>query len=397
MGDSLESSHQPLYASEGGTLIPEAKDEHFMQRALELARHGIALTSPNPCVGAVIVAPDCTIAGEGSHTYDNKTHAEILALKHAGNHARGATLYLNLEPCSHQGRTGPCADAVIASGIRRVVCSMQDPNPQVAGQGFNKLRAAGIQVQVGLLEAEARKLNEAFANYIRHQTPFVLLKSAMTLDGKIAASPNPAPSNESRGSTRASWITGEAARAHVQQLRHENNAILTGIGTILADDPLLTDRTGQSRRRPLLRVILDSHLRLPLDSQIARTAQGDVLVFCASQDHKRRQQMEQLGIRVENAPQSLGGHLDLTAILRRLAELEITSVMIEGGSHLNTAALDDGIVDKVMLYVAPKIFGQAAIPFTAALKETLALRQTTVHHFGKDFAVEAYLKNPYRE
>ena len=397
MGDSLESSDLPLYSSEGGTLIPEAEDEHFLQRALELARHGIALTSPNPCVGAVIVAPDGTITGEGSHTYENKKHAEVLALEHAGNRARGATLYLNLEPCSHQGRTGPCADTVIAAGIRRVVCSMEDPNPQVAGRGFAKLRNAGIEVAVGLLEAEAKKLNEAFAKYTRHRMPFVLLKSAMTLDGKIAASPNSAPSTDSRGSTRTSWITGEAARSHVQQLRHENDAILTGIGTILADDPLLTDRTGQPRRRPLLRVILDSHLRLPLESQIARTANSDVLIFCAARDQERRQQLEQLGISIESAPESPGGHLDLTAVLRRLGELEITSAMIEGGVHLNTAAVNDGIVDKVMLYVAPKIFGETAVPFTAPLKQPLTLRQTTFHPFAEDFAVEGYLKDPYSE
>ncbi len=345
----------------------------------------------------MIVAPDGTVAGEGSHTYENKKHAEILALERAGNHARGATLYLNLEPCSHQGRTGPCADAVIAAGIRRVACSMEDPNPQIAGQGFAKLRAAGIEVQVGLLQVEARKLNEAFAKYIRHKTPVVLLKSAMTLDGKIATAPNTSPSNAFSGSTRINWITGEIARAHVQKLRHQCDAILTGIGTILADDPLLTDRTSHPRRRPLLRVILDSHLRLPFDSQITRTAKDDVLVFCASKDYERRQQLEHLGVLIEQVPESSAGHLSLGAILRRLGELEITSLIIEGGSHLNTAALDDGIVDKVMLYFAPKIFGQAAVPFTAALKGPLSLSHTATHRFGEDFAVEGYLKDPYGE
>ena len=345
----------------------------------------------------MIVAPDGTVAGEGSHTYENKKHAEILALERAGNHARGATLYLNLEPCSHQGRTGPCADAVIAAGIRRVVCSMEDPNPQVAGQGFAKLRASGIEVQVGLLQAEARKLNEAFAKYIRHKTPFVLLKSAMTLDGKIAPTPNTVPSTAFSGSTRTNWITGEIARAHVQKLRHEYDAILTGIGTIVADDPLLTDRSGQTRRRPLLRVILDSHLRLPFDSRITQSAEHDLLVFCSTSDDRKSQQLEHLGIRVEPIPESSAGHLSLEAILRRLGELEITSLIIEGGSHLNTAALDDSIADKVMLYVAPKLFGEAAVPFTAALKKPVTLQQTTVHHFAEDFAVEGYLKNPYRE
>src|SRR5258708_28442124 len=235
-------------------------DDLFLGRALELARAGIALTSPNPCVGAVVVTSDGTLVGEAFHTYQGKKHAEILAIERAGERARGGTLYLNLEPCSHQGRTGPCADAVIAAGIRRVVCSMGDPNPMVAGRGFAKLRAAGIQVEVGGFEAEARQLNEAFAKYIRHKTPFVTLKCAMTLDGKIA--PKSAPGDSSKGEARTAWITGGAARAHVHQLRHQSDAILTGIGTVLADDPLLTDRTGLPRRRPLLLVVLDSRLRL---------------------------------------------------------------------------------------------------------------------------------------
>jgi len=379
-------------------LTPQEKaDLLCLARALELARKGVALTSPNPCVGAVIVTPEGGTVGEGSHTYDGRKHAEVLAIEQAGEQTRGATLYLNLEPCSHQGRTAPCADAVITAGIRRVVCSMQDPNPQIAGQGFAKLRAAGIEVEVGLLQAEAKTLNEAFAKYIRHKTPFVLLKSAMTLDGKIAPPPNAAPSADSKGGTRTNWITGEAARAHVQQLRHESDAILTGIGTILADDPLLTDRTAQPRRHPLLRVVLDSHLRLPLNSRIAQTAKDDVLVFCSSSDAQHRQQLGQLGVRIEQVPESSGGPLNLKAIVRRLGELEITSLIIEGGSHLNTAALDDGIVDKVMLYVAPKVFGQAAVPFTAVLKKPLTLSQATTHHFGEDFALEGYLKGPYNE
>jgi len=394
---SRQLGHKLVCAPKGDPLIHSEKDQRFLRRALELARKGVALTSPNPCVGAAIVTPAGETVGEGFHTYDGRKHAEILAIEQAGEQARGTTLYLNLEPCSHQGRTGPCADALIAVGIRRVVCSMQDPNPEVAGQGFAKLRAAGIKVEVGLLEAEAKKLNEAFAKYIRHKTPFVLLKSAMTLDGKIAPPPDSALSANSRGSTRTNWITGDSARAHVQQLRHEYDAILTGIGTILADDPLLTDRTGQPRRRPLLRVILDSQLRLPVNSRIVQSANDDVLVVCSSADAQHRQQLEQRGVRIEQVPESSGGHLNLTAILRRLGALEVTSLIIEGGSHLTTAALDDEIVDKVMLHVAPKMFGQAAVPFTAVLKKPLTLSQTTTHQFGEDFAVEGYLKDPYNE
>src|SRR5713226_4387898 len=206
-----------------------SNDEHFLRRAIDLARAGIALTAPNPCVGAVILAKDGTVAGQGFHTYEGKKHAEILALEQARERARDATLYLNLEPCSHQGRTGPCADAVIAAGIRRVICSMEDPNPRVAGQGFAKLRTSGIKVEVGLFQAEAKKLNESFAKYIRRGKPLVTLKSAMTLDGKIADATKPGTerSSKSQSAIPASegsrsgyhWITGELARAHVQQLR----------------------------------------------------------------------------------------------------------------------------------------------------------------------------------
>jgi len=237
-------------------------DERFLQRALDLARQGIGLTSPNPCVGAILVDAGGEIIGTGCHTYDGVRHAEVLALEQAGDRARGAVLYVNLEPCSHQGRTGPCADALIAAGVRRVVVGMDDPNPQVSGTGLARLRDAGISVASGILKEEAQELNEPFAKFIRHQTPLVTLKAAMTLDGKIAPPPGAV------GGATGGWITSEPARAHVQELRHQNDAILVGVGTIIADDPLLTDRSRRPRRRLLLRVILDSRLRLPLDSRI---------------------------------------------------------------------------------------------------------------------------------
>ena len=279
-------------------------DEQYVRRALELARAGIGLVSPNPAVGAVVVDASGHELGAGTHTYDGVKHAEVLALEAAGDKARGATLYLNLEPCSHHGRTAPCAEAVIASGIRRVVCSMQDPNPQVSGQGFAKLRAAGITVQIGGCEAEARKLNESFAKYIRHGKPLVTLKSAMTLDGKIADASKPGattgaavPATEGARSGYH-WITGEASRAHVQQLRHQHDAILAGVGTVLADDPLLTDRSGLPRRRKLLRVILDSYLRIPLTSRVIQTAENDVVVLCSTAEEPTRQALESRGIQV---------------------------------------------------------------------------------------------------
>ena len=225
-------------------------DELFLRRALDLARQGIGLTSPNPCVGAVIVDAKGTVVGTASHAYDGLKHAEILALEQAREKARGATLYINLEPCSHQGRTGPCADALIAAGISRVVASMLDPNPLVSGQGFAKLRSAGINVSSGLLEEEAKALNESFAKYIRQHIPLVMLKAAMTLDGKIAPPPNQSPNTAAGNTTRTAWITGESARAHVQELRHQSDAILVGVGTVIADDPLLTDRSGRPAPPP---------------------------------------------------------------------------------------------------------------------------------------------------
>src|SRR5208283_1859681 len=268
--------------------MKEGSDEQHMRKALDLARAGVGLVSPNPAVGAVVVDVSGREVGSGTHTYDGVKHAEVLALEQAGDKARGATLFLNLEPCSHQGRTGPCADAVIAAGIGRVVCSMEDPNPRVAGQGLARLRAAGIKVEIGLFETEAKKLNESFAKYIRLGKPLVTLKSAMTLDGKIADATK--PGTEPGSATPASegarsgyhWITGEAARAHVQQLRHQNDAILAGVGTVMADDPLLTDRSGLPRRRKLLRVILDSYLRIPPSSRVIQTAENDVLVLCST-------------------------------------------------------------------------------------------------------------------
>ena len=378
---------------------------HHMRRALDLARAGIGLTSPNPAVGAVVVDSSGKKAGEGTHTYDGVKHAEVLALEQAAGHARGGTLYINLEPCSHQGRTPPCADAVIAAGIRRIVCAMKDPNPQVSGTGFDKLRAAGIQVDVGLFEKEAKKVNESFAKYIRTGTPLVTLKAAMTLDGKIA--PAPAPSGARHftdvavGGSTGGWITGEIARRHVHQLRHEHDAIMAGVGTVIADDPLLTDRSSLPRRRPLLRVLLDSWLRLPPDSRLVKTAQDDVLVLYSQGDATKKQELEKLGIRVEHiAPAHPDGRPDLAAVLRHLGQREITSVLIEGGATVNWIALSSGVVDKLFLYYAPKILGEGAVPFAASggasgSHAILLAHQIEMHQFGEDFAVEGYMKDPY--
>jgi diaminohydroxyphosphoribosylaminopyrimidine deaminase / 5-amino-6-(5-phosphoribosylamino)uracil reductase len=382
-------------------------DEQHLHRALELARAGLGLASPNPYVGAVITDSSGNVVGSGTYTYDGVKHAEILALEEAGTRAHGGTLYINLEPHGHQGRTPPCTDALIKAGIHRVVASMADPNPKVSGRGFEQLRAAGVQVEVGRLEEQARRLNEAFARYTRHGTPLVTLKAAMTLDGKIAPPP-PEEIEHADGMPAGGWVTSEVARAHVQELRHQHDALMVGAGTILSDNPLLTDRSGKQRRRPLLRVILDSRLRLPVDSRlvksIAAERKNDVLVFCSSADQEKRAKLEMLGVRIEKVPMiEMDGRPDLAAILGKLGELEITSLMIEGGATVNWSALAANVVDKVFLYYAPKILaGTGSVPFAAGagflhMSQAAQVKNVHLHRFGEDFAVEGYVRDPYGE
>jgi diaminohydroxyphosphoribosylaminopyrimidine deaminase / 5-amino-6-(5-phosphoribosylamino)uracil reductase len=382
----------------------ESKDEQYMQRALQLARQGTAATSPGARVGAILVDTNGEVAGTGFYTYDGMKHAEVLALEQAGERSRGATLYLNLEPCSHQGRTPPCADALVAAGVRRVVASIADPNPLVTGRGFDRLRNAGIEVEAGLMETEARKLNESFARYILTRQPLVTLKSGMTLDGKIAPPPGESHNPSALGASGATggWITSADARAHVHELRHESDAIMVGVGTVIADDPLLTDRTGLPRRRPLLRVILDSRLRLPLESRLVKTVREDVVVFCSFAEEKRKRELEARGIRVEQAPLGAGdGRPDLRQVMAKLGQMEITSLLIEGGALVNWTALAAGIVDKVFLYYAPKILaGTGSVPFATGsgfrkISEAAIVKNITLHRFGEDFAVEGYLRDPY--
>jgi len=359
-----------------------------MARALELASRGVALASPNPIVGAVIVRAGRVIS-EGFHTYDGRKHAEIVALERAGTAARGATLYVNLEPCSHAGRTGPCSRAIIGAGIKRVVAAIRDPNLLVAGAGFRELRGAGIEVDIGDADTEARALNESFAKWIRIRVPFVTLKSAMTLDGKIAAA---------RGQTTS--ITSSASREAVQQLRHASDAILTGIGTVLTDDPLLTDRTGVPRRRPLLRVVMDSRLRLPLRSALVRSARGDVLIFTrVSPNSAKARALSRAGVEVVQLPVR-GEKLDLHAALIELGKREILSVLLEAGSNLNGAALSAGIVDKIALFIAPKIFGASDVMWTRWPRGSRVvmqpLRDMKCRHSGTDILLEGYFSDVYR-
>ena len=374
----------------------DPQDIRYMERALALARQGVGLASPNPTVGAVVVK-DGRIVSEGFHGYDERDHAEIVALNIAGRDAAGATLYVTLEPCCHTGRTGPCTEAIIRAGIRRVVAAMHDPNPAVGGKGLELLRRSGIDVTIGFSEAEAKKRNEAFACWIRTGKPFVILKSALTLDGQLALPQSGKPRSD-RGKRKSStWVTSEESRAEVHRMRHASDALLTGIGTVLADDPLLTDRSGLPRRRKLLRVILDSRLRLPLRSKIARTAENDVLVLTTlSANHPRAKRLRKFGIEVVRIP-SRSGRPDLRAALKILAKREILSVILEAGSELNGAALAAGIVDKLFLFYAPKIAGRDDIPFAHAKKLTLPpLSNVSFHRFGPDFAVEGYLRDVYR-
>jgi diaminohydroxyphosphoribosylaminopyrimidine deaminase/5-amino-6-(5-phosphoribosylamino)uracil reductase len=360
-----------------------------MMRALALARHGLALAHPNPIVGAVLVNHG-RIVGQGFHAYDRRAHAEIVALKKAGRKARGATLYVTLEPCCTTGRTGPCTKAIIAADVTRVVAAIKDPNPRVAGRGLAELRRAGIAVQAGLCQEAARELNEEFAKWIRTGIPFVTLKTALTLDGQIAAR---------AGSV--TWITSKDSLAAVQRIRHRADALFTGIGTILADDPRLTDRTGEPRRRRLLRVVLDSDLRLPLHSNLVKNAKGDVLVFTRqSPASLRARALAKAGVEVCQA-RGEWGRIDLKAVLRELGKREILNVLIEAGAELNGAALEAGIVDKMILFYAPKVMGTGGVPLARIpsrwFPKSPPLKNLSVNTSGPDFVVQGYFHDVYRD
>jgi len=361
-----------------------------MEHALGLARKGIGLASPNPHVGCVIVN-DGQIVGEGFHQYEWRDHAEIVALKSAGQKARGATLYVNLEPCNHTGRTGPCTEAIVAAGVRRVVAAMQDPNPTTSGKGFARLRAANIETVCGVLEEEARGVNEAFACWIRTKKPLVTLKSALTLDGQLALA-------KSAQRKKRLWISNEESRAEVQRMRHASDALLTGIGTILADDPLLTDRSGLPRRKRLLRVVLDAKLRLPSNSRIVQIADDDLLVFTAAPlKSPKARGLQKAGIEVLCAPVTRG-RIDLNAVLTELGKREILSVMLESGPTLNGGALSAGLVHKLMLFYAPKFAGETGVPFAhMRVPGSWPLPNIRVQQFGSDVAIEAYLQDVYRK
>lgn len=360
-----------------------------MERALELARRGLGRTSPNPAVGAVVVREQ-KIVGEGYHQKAGTPHAEIHALRAAGNLAQGATLYVTLEPCCHYGRTPPCTEAIKAFGIRRVVIAMPDPNPKVAGKGIRELKEAGIEVEVGVLAQEAQRLNEAFSKYITSGLPWVTMKVAMTLDGKIATR---------TGASR--WISCEASRQKVHELRDTHDAVLVGIGTVLADDPLLTTRLPGGR--DAVRIVLDSSLRLPLKAKIINPF-SSAPTWVATTDKasvEKRKELEKLGVEVLVLP-SEEGRVSWPALLKTLGEREITSVLLEGGAEVNASALAKGVVDRVIAFIAPRIFGGREAPGpvggigVSQPDEAWELEQVEVHPSGTDIMITGLVKKRAR-
>lgn len=362
-------------------------DRIWMRRALDLAARARGRTSPNPMVGAVLVR-DNQLIGEGFHAYAGSDHAEIVALREAESDAAGATLYVSLEPCCHQGRTPPCVEQILRAGIRRVVAACEDPNPDVSGKGIAALCAAGLVVDVGLLAEEAARLNEAFFTHVRTGRPFVTVKVAASLDGKIATR-----TGESR------WITGEAARQRVHQLRNEVDAVLVGIGTVLRDDPLLTTRLGTADQRDPIRVIVDNLARLPLRAKVVNRGSTAPTILAVSQMAPRTklEALEREGVQVivvEGSPRRVW----LDRLMEALGKRGILSVMIEGGAEINASALREGIVDKVLLFLAPILIGGKSTPTAVggegieSLTQALRLRDVRIERFDDDILVEGYLR-----
>jgi len=371
-----------------------AQDTHWMQRALELARRGIGVASPNPAVGCVILDRAGQVIGEGWHEYDLLHHAEIDALNEAKQHApdrlRGGTAYVTLEPCNHTGRTGPCTEALISAGLARVVAATGDPNPNVTGHGTEALRAAGLRTDIGVCEAEARRINEGFAKWIQHKRPFVFMKVAMTLDGRIAPPPGVHTAREPY------WITSEQARAAVQPLRWQADAAMTGVDTVLADDPMLTDRSGLRRRRPLLRVVLDSALRMPLDCKMVRGVQNDLVIVTVCKDEARANELRNRGVRVEVLAAE-GGRVPLVKVLDKLGAEGILTLLTETGTRLNTALLVEGLVDRVHLFVSPQIMGSDAIPAFKGMPKTVQMAEVEVERYGNDLGLCSLLRDPWSQ
>jgi diaminohydroxyphosphoribosylaminopyrimidine deaminase / 5-amino-6-(5-phosphoribosylamino)uracil reductase len=375
---------------------PEANPENeldrlWMRHALDQAQLGVGLASPNPTVGCVIVK-DGHIVGAGFHAYDALDHAEIVALRIAGAEARGATAYVTLEPCSHRGRTGPCADALIAAGVGRVVAATRDANSEVNGKGLKRLQDAGISVSVGVMQDEARRMNESFARWICSGRPLVTMKSGVSLDGRIGPEPG------TRATGEPFWITGAESRMEAHRMRHASDAILIGINTALTDDPMLTDRSELPRRRPLLRIVLDSYLRLALDSRLVSKVAEDLIVFCnpaaARENATKLKALKDRGVVVKEAGES--GNVPFADVMEYLATQQVTSLLIEGGSTVNTRVLREGLVDRVSLFYAPMLLGAQGVPLIGDIKTPdLRLKRVEIRRFGEDVLVEGLIHDPW--
>jgi diaminohydroxyphosphoribosylaminopyrimidine deaminase/5-amino-6-(5-phosphoribosylamino)uracil reductase len=358
-------------------------DEQWMKRAIRLAEKGRGRTSPNPLVGAILVK-EGIVVGKGYHAKAGEAHAEIIALRKAGEEARGSTLYINLEPCTHYGKTPPCAPVIIQAGVRRVVVGTEDPNPLVTGKGVESLRKAGLEVKIGVLEKECQRLNEAFHKYILKREPFVILKVAATLDGRIATR-----DGESK------WISGETSRGFVQRLRDEVDGVVVGINTILKDDPMLTARF-KGGRDPF-RIVLDSRLRIPEEARVVKADPSKTIIATtglAARD--KGQRLENMGAQIL-VLDSKHERVSLKPLLSKLGEKGITSLLVEGGSQVNGSFFDEGLIDKLLLFLSPKMIGddQAIGIFggkgMASLIDAVPLRELRVRRIGEDILIEGYV------
>jgi diaminohydroxyphosphoribosylaminopyrimidine deaminase / 5-amino-6-(5-phosphoribosylamino)uracil reductase len=366
------------------------KEEQYMRMVLSLAKRGIGLTSPNPMVGAVLVKGK-QVVGKGYHKKAGLSHAEVTAIHDAGDEARGATLYINLEPCVHFGKTPPCVDAVIKAGIRRVVVSMLDPNPAVNGRGVEALKKAGIEVKVGLLEEEARRLNEAFSVYMEQKRPFFTMKAAVSLDGKIATK-----------TCDSKWISNEESRRYVNRLRSTTDGIMVGINTVISDNPLLIPKVMKPRKYPI-RIILDSKLRIPLSCDIVKTAEKYKTWIFTSEDARvdKEAKLKLLGLEVIRVPKDDFGRVSLKRVCEELYERQIVNMLVEGGGEINSTLLREGLLDKVLLFYAPiliggknalSLIGGKGIDF---LKDAYKVGIIAVKRFKEDIYVEGYVHRDY--
>ena len=361
-------------------------DINMMGRALKLAEKGIGYTNPNPLVGAVIVK-DGRVIAEGYHKLYGSNHAEINAFENATEDVRGATMYVTLEPCSHYGKTPPCAKAIVEKGIKKVVIGLRDPNPLVAGGGIKILQENGIEVVCGVLEEEGKKLNEIFLKYITTKTPFCIMKTAMTLDGKIATR---------TGDSK--WVTGELSREYVHKLRHRVSGIMVGIGTIIADDPMLTTRLDNVEAQDPIRIIIDTTAKIPLDAKVLNVNSKAITIIATTKkaDPEKIKKIEEKGAEIIITPLKENG-VDLNYLMKILGEKKIDSILLEGGSKINYSAIKEGIVDKVIAFIAPKIVGgdTAKTPVGGEgiefMKDAVSLNNIEIHQFEKDIMIEGYI------